>query len=672
MKTAVFLLLAISCSAAVRTSTASGNWSAGGTWVGGVAPGIGDTAIIATGTTVTVNGTITVGTSGAVGTAAITIQGTGQLTGAAAAVLNSRGDIVGPQQANNVGSVTGSNAWTINMDCSVGGATHYAITSAGAGNWTLMNASNLTMTTNCTYADLGYEATRGATQGNGIVCDHCNFTKTHITVTPFTGITQSLNITKSHLTTSWIEVSGTVTSAFTLNLNTLLFDGSATYNFAAGMNGGVEASCTITHIVADSSAVWGVGQYQGASDLGGCTIDDALLRGTISTNAGVGATLKNSISLLQSPNNLQGFVGNMDTVWGWTVNHDGTHSHTWDMPGQSSTYNKVFIASSVNQTGSNDGFVDPGTPTGDGKTYTFSKGVLLQQPNGLAVGSFLDHRCETTDVLKFGYMVLSAATNSNGAISAECEQAAHNFGTGGYLRNTMYWNPTPANNYYALNTEVQNAGFNFPMTDPFANGFVGPNAMWNVKRTGTPTCPHGCTNTNGYLAGAWTWTPGTTDVAGNPSLVDYTRSPENFAGRYLYPKLSLSAPAQWATSTSYTVGQVVRDTNANNPFGLEVYYRCIQAHTSSGANEPGASWNNQATWWTYWSLETIEKIADLINAGTTISDGSIGCTNCTGIQALSNWILVGLTPQLPAYYAFGPVTPSMGITHPGGVWKVAP
>jgi hypothetical protein len=67
------------------TSNASGNWATGATWVGGVAPGNGDSAIIANGHTITIpiSTSVTVGTSPTTsGTAAIatsSTSGTGKL-----------------------------------------------------------------------------------------------------------------------------------------------------------------------------------------------------------------------------------------------------------------------------------------------------------------------------------------------------------------------------------------------------------------------------------------------------------------------------------------------------------------------------------------------------------------------------------------------------------------
>jgi hypothetical protein len=74
--TAAILLLCLTVNgwAAAITSAAASDWATGATWVGGIAPGDGDTAILAHDVTIADGTTVTVGTSGATGTTAITIN----------------------------------------------------------------------------------------------------------------------------------------------------------------------------------------------------------------------------------------------------------------------------------------------------------------------------------------------------------------------------------------------------------------------------------------------------------------------------------------------------------------------------------------------------------------------------------------------------------------------
>lgn len=74
------LLLPSLCWSAVITSAQSGVSSAGSTWVGGVKPGAGDTAVIATGHTVTIDENTTLGANDSAVGHAITIQATDATT----------------------------------------------------------------------------------------------------------------------------------------------------------------------------------------------------------------------------------------------------------------------------------------------------------------------------------------------------------------------------------------------------------------------------------------------------------------------------------------------------------------------------------------------------------------------------------------------------------------
>jgi hypothetical protein len=107
--------------------------------------------------------------------------------------------------------------------------------------------------------------------------------------------------------------------------------------------------------------------------------------------------------------------------------------------------------------------------------------------------------------------------------------------------------------------------------------------------------------------------------------------------------------AAWATSTGYTVGQIVSDTHAGYYQSQPINFRCIVAHTSGSTTEPnvGASWHSD------WEFASNYDLRMATAAGTTYTDGAIGCAGCTAIQALMKWVRRGHVPQNPALWCAG-------------------
>jgi hypothetical protein len=159
-----------------------------------------------------------------------------------------------------------------------------------------------------------------------------------------------------------------------------------------------------------------------------------------------------------------------------------------------------------------------------------------------------------------------------------------------------------------------------------------------------PSCS-GCTNQGKGYAGKWTATPGAHDVTASPYFADQYRNVALWDTKYL----GKAAGAAWQTSHAYAVGDLVSDSHAGYWGGATVNFRCIAAHTSGSTTEP----NVGASWRTDWEWESLNDIQAATVAGTTYTDGAIGCAGCTAIQALVKWVQRGFTPQNPALWCAG-------------------
>lgn len=636
---ACLLIFGAALQAATITSNAvTGAWSAGASWIGATAPANGDTAVLVTGSHITADEVSrNVGTHDVSGTTAITLQGTAQLSIATGATLNVRGDISCPAAATTTGCLNGTGTGTLNFDTSAStGGTHYKLKAAAAGVWTFLNASNLTVTTNGAYAEIDDS---DQTQGGMVNCTSCVFQ--HIRIQPafYVSVLSPFSLTNTSMVDSYIDGAAVLSTGSVLALNKVTWTASTNpYNVRFTTDGA--GTCTMSHLVADKPL--GDGALSGgASTWTGCVLTDILARSAMTA---VGAATHNSVMyLLDASKGGQILCGSGTSIILWQYAHDNTHSHLADGCVTSGTFDRVIMGSSTNSSAATDGFVEPAAGV-NSAVYTFTNGLLLNQPNGNGASSFRDKRGENTSVSTFDHMTLSACTNSTAAISIEAETNNFGFGATATLTNSLFF--CSAAGKYALNSEIQQPNAHLRVTDAIPPARVHNNVKYNVALTGTSTCPDGCTNTAGYIAGIWSVAPGTGDVTANPSLLDYTRTLETWASGFLYPALGLSAPAAWVTSHSYLVGDVVRNTNAGNPYGQAVYFRCIVAHTSAGGTEPGSSWDGLGAWWTDWRLESVERIADAITAGATVQGR-------TYIYSAADWMSKGFTPLNPAVWTAG-------------------
>lgn len=203
------------------------------------------------------------------------------------------------------------------------------------------------------------------------------------------------------------------------------------------------------------------------------------------------------------------------------------------------------------------------------------------------------------------------------------------------IKNNIMWGPS-SGVYPFFKYRIQPSN---PAT--ITQDVVSPaNADYNVgyNTSAVTSGANDCTNctpvhgVNSYIGNFSSSTIGAHDLNGvNPGFVDPYRRNVALADTRLF--LNAAGP-QWLTSTSYTVGQVVSDTNANVYGGATVNYRCTVAHTSGASTEP----NVGASWRTNWEFATLQ---DLRNNPQT------------NITALINWVRGGFAPTNPALHNAG-------------------
>lgn len=172
------------------------------------------------------------------------------------------------------------------------------------------------------------------------------------------------------------------------------------------------------------------------------------------------------------------------------------------------------------------------------------------------------------------------------------------------------------------------------VSDLIAAGQAHNNAAWGIVGK-IPSVSCFTNQGKGYWL-ASSAALGTNDpVNQDPQFVDIYRSIDKWDIDFL----SNSTGTPWATSTSYTSGQIVSHPLSSYRQGAAINWRCIQSHTSGSSSEPGApSPGNGINWRAYWEPASLQDLRDAMYAGVTY-------TSLSPTAALYDWVAKGWEPQ---------------------------
>jgi hypothetical protein len=669
------------CTLAATAPLSTATWTGSGC-TGAFTPGNGDTVIIPNGKTLTVDQNWTIGASGANNTtAAILVNGTGQVEISGGITLRTRGDML---TASPSGSIT--NAYVLD-----------------AGSALIFDSSQAVSPTTTRYREGNVFAAYQGFAANGT-------SGVHVTITS--------DNTNGALNGQFRSGDNTVGSNYRAcgdpcNLGGLIFvarytdfshigDGNAfgeafAWNWAAG-GGGINDPYTMQHDTFD---------YVGVNSAYVQAITALLIDSNVFTNSlgtsnmllwghattGTLPVISNNVFDKRFNDGDGGCNGNGAYVG---VTFSGNYFANGVCPNPSSTslavsdnfMRLVDYMDRVDYTGSVLGdyfFVDAmgadnvhlfGLPVDVTSTAT---GLIWEVPDdyttdsGEAVGTWsktvghgtvVQNAIEVPSKTGIGTMELSAFTSARpdptwGPLSLlhNTWPASHSFGMmqmneGGAalapvaaLESNLAW--STGGTYCKVST--------FDGAVPLLNSVTladyNSADQYVVLNSVSTRCSVTCSNAvcanqgNGYI-GDWTSTPGAHDVTAEPYFADpFLRNVAMWDTRYL----GHATGTTWQTSTSYTVGQIISDSHTGYWQGQPINFRCIAAHTSGATTEPnvGASWRSD------WEFASLADLRSAIPAGTTYTDGAIGCAGCTAIQALVKWVRRGFTPQNPVLWCAG-------------------
>jgi hypothetical protein len=338
-------------------------------------------------------------------------------------------------------------------------------------------------------------------------------------------------------------------------------------------------------------------------------------------------------------------LGNVSNVYYLMDPVDGTSTNihwftVWPGTVDFSMSRAIVEDNSVPSLDSGEWFV--GTPSA-GKTAAVTKSLQL---------------CDSTG---FGHTeILSTLTTNTGHWMLQHNTICGGYGSGGYgavqldetrptspgtitFQGNLIFNSVPAK-WYKL--ETVNASS--PTADVcVSSAACDYNGSYNLAPKTNASCA-GCTNQAKSYATKWTSeTPGEHDVDDqDPRFVDRTRKVENFDRKYLGKALS----PQWVSGTAYAFGDLASNSDANVFQGEPLNFRCINPSGCTGQGGPGIP---GTAWRANWEWASLYWLRELTYQKAMYTDGAIGCSGCSAIQALNAWVFAGFAPQNPAYWGTG-------------------
>lgn len=644
---------------AVYTSAGSGNWNVAATWSQAAIPGPGDTVTINSGHVVTVTANQTVGASTASDTtAAVSIAGSGQLSIASGVTFTCAGDCTFSTAflgSNYVVMNAGANwVWSVGSGkyYRAGGATNTA-TSIFAINGTLGSPCSVSVS-GAGGACFSFDsiATGSYSGGGSLVASHCTFTglgdSTHCAINiryaSYGAGTTIFNVQNCKFSSCgaisdqgvyWNDGS-TVIHANNSHVGSTDANGCCLHLSFSNANTFTSGTRNIVGNVFDGI----LGNWRGLSvPVFGATISENYFGGGLVLQSQPWANFANNLCVLNLTNDFT--VSNAAANCFFYIGTNSNNPHYCDLAPNNGSFNITgcLFETSSTSGGQGDSILSNPSTSSPAAAFGISNNIVLPSIAGQSSGSLL--------TLFGGSVNQTFSVNHNTYNGAQGEtmvnfESAGGFWTTGQL--TSFKNNIMTAPYLAgTNWKCRQVDYGTPPT----TDIVSPtNADYNCGWNCDPgTEDSNLTNSgNGYSA-KFSTTPGAHDLTANPMFKDSTRCIETFGSAYLG-----NTAGAWATSTAYTVGQIVSNVVAGSFQGATVLYRCTVAHTSGSTTIPGDA-SGVATWWGVWEPASLYYIRQALAAGSTYT--GFGVTAGSAIDILNAWVKDGYAPTNAALHSAG-------------------